>query len=144
MKLKELIAIIKELDDVRTPLKDALIKFTERIILRNNLESLNLPSIVENEGSIKAIIKHQGFYKDSFFFDPGECSILILPNNLTCGYVGNTLLVPMSASKKIKSNIYIDMNGSLFINCILVITYNSKLYTLRKRFNYLRIKALQF
>ena len=40
MKLKELIAIIKELDDVRTPLKDALIEFTERIILRNNLESL--------------------------------------------------------------------------------------------------------
>jgi hypothetical protein len=109
------------------------------------LETLNLPSLVEKEGSIQAVIRHEGFIsKNKLFYGPGEIRIIILPNNLTCGYVGNTILTPISKLKSIYSNTQIEVNGSLYIKCILMIDYNNIVYTLKKRYNYLRIKAIEF
>jgi hypothetical protein len=107
------------------------------------VESLNLPSIVGKEGGQKVVIEHRGYLdKDRFYFSPGKCILSILPNNLSGGYIGNTLLVPLNSLKNQKSNILIDLNGYLFFHCILKIEHKGLIYSLQKRNNFLRIKGI--
>jgi len=107
------------------------------------MKTFNLESVVKTQGSTSALLIHNGYYDNArCYFDPGECYIDIVTNNLAGGYVGNTLLVPLTYRNRNKSNVLIEVDGLLFINCVLVLEINNIAYTLKKRYNYLRIKGI--
>jgi len=107
------------------------------------MKTFNLESVVKGERPTSALLIHNGYYDSNrCYFDPGECLIDIQTNNLAGGYVGNTLLIPFNDRNKNKSNVLIEVAGLLFLNCILIVKINNISYTLKKRYNYLRIKGI--
>lgn len=106
------------------------------------MKTYNLENLVKERGPIQAVLIHQGYYNsDRCYFDPGECHVEIEQNNLSGGYVGNTLLVPLKNDHYSRSKVLVEMDGLLFLNSTLIVYIDKKPYTIKKRHNYLKIKG---
>lgn len=106
-------------------------------------QTFNLKSLLEEKGSIKATIHHQGFYdKLHCYFDPGSLDVELIPNNLKGGYIGNTLLVPLEKAGQLPSHVFIAAKDLLFLGAVIIVEIDKIKYTLKKRHNFLKINIL--
>nr|MBI1229398.1 hypothetical protein [Cytophagales bacterium] len=109
-----------------------------------NKGTINLASLIDDLGELKAEIVHGGFYdKLHCYFDPGIIKVKLLPNKLKSGYMGNTLLVPLESRRKTPSHVIISLNDLLILNAVLIVEIDNTKYTLLKRYNFLKINAIQ-
>jgi len=106
------------------------------------MKTLNLSYLIAEKGKVRAKIFHSGYVDEKLILhNGGDFYIEIHPNNLTGGYVGNTLLIEAKENHFNKSHTLIKIEGNLFLNCLLVIKHEDKFYQLKKVHNYLRLKA---
>jgi len=106
-------------------------------------KSYNLCALLEELGSIKATIQHEGFYnKLHCYFNPGVLKVDIIPNKLKGGYIGNTLLVPYDQENKLPSHVILAIDDLLIRGAVFIVEINNIPYTLKKRHNFLRINVL--
>lgn len=104
--------------------------------------SLNLVEYLKNHGSVKAeLIYKNGLHKFGSFIPGGKKNIIIYPNNLVGGFVGNTLFEKQSKTTKNKSHVVVNIGGFYFFGCEIVIKVGNFKYCLKRKHNYLRLKS---
>lgn len=101
-----------------------------------NLNSITNPGIIGTLSYECAFDTETGIY-----FPPGIIDIYIHKNNLSGGYLGNTLLEESKISNKGMSHVDMRIGNLLFSQAFLEIDYQGKRFKLKNKYNYLRLKA---